>query len=105
MKYEIYCTQIVTNIATIQVALLYSGAGRLVPLVQFSSLHHSGEEINQIVLHVIQYKGGCKNDYHYPSGHLCFISGSLNFTPKHSIVELSSFDLIKNEAHALLHFT
>ena len=54
---QIYCTQIVNSInylaaSTAQVVLLYSGAGRLVPFVLSSPLHHSGEEIHQLVLHI-----------------------------------------------------
>ena len=58
IKYQIYCTQIVNSInypaaSTAQVVLLYSGAGRrLVPFVLSSPLHHSGEEIHQLVLHI-----------------------------------------------------
>ena len=57
IKYQIYCTQIVNNFnylaaSTAQVMLLYSGAGRLVPFVLSSPLHHSGEEIHQLVLHI-----------------------------------------------------
>ena len=52
IKYQIYCTQIVNNFnylaaSTVQVMLLYSGTGRLVPLVVFSSFHYSGKEFLQ----------------------------------------------------------
>ena len=57
IKYQIYCTRIVNSInylaaSTAQVVLLYSGAGRLVPFVLSSPLHHSGEEVHQLVLSV-----------------------------------------------------
>ena len=55
---KIYCTSTISNIlyvnnfnylaaSTVQVMLLYSGAGRLVPLVVFSSFHYSGKEFLQ----------------------------------------------------------
>ena len=52
LSHAIYCTQIVNNFnylaaSTVQVMLLYRGAGRLVPLVVFSSFHYSGKEFLQ----------------------------------------------------------